>query len=67
MIRFSNPLRSSSTDASWPVRLTWLRTASASSTTSWPSTRALPASGRNSVARMRIVVVFPAPFGPSTP
>jgi hypothetical protein len=26
---------------------------------SWPSTRALPPSGRSSVARMRIVVVFP--------
>ena len=43
------------------------RTASASATMSWPSTRALPASGRSSVASMRIVVVLPAPFGPSTP
>src|SRR5918996_2223982 len=34
---------------------------------SWPSTRASPASGRNRVASMRIVVVLPAPFGPRTP
>ena len=36
----------------------------ASETMSCPSTRALPASGWISVASMRIVVVFPAPFGP---
>ena len=29
--------------------------------------RALPASGRSSVASIRIVVVLPAPLGPSTP
>ena len=61
--RFSQPVRSSSTEASWPVRLTRPRTAAASVTTSWPSTRALPASGRISVASMRMVVVLPAPLG----
>ena len=58
------PVRSSSTEASCPVRLTRPRTASASSTMSCPSTRAEPASGRSSVASIRIVVVLPAPFGP---
>ena len=32
-----------------------------------PSTRALPESGRSSVASTRTAVVFPAPLGPSTP
>ena len=66
-IRFSRPVSSSSTDASWPVRLTWARTASPSVRMSWPSTRAVPASGGIRVASMRIVVVLPAPLGPSTP
>ena len=66
-IRFSRPERSSSTEAICPVRLTRPRTASASRTMSCPSTRALPPSGASSVASMRIVVVLPAPFGPSTP
>ena len=65
--RFSSAVRSVSTDANCPVRLTRFRTAAASRTTSWPSTRAVPPSGRSSVARMRIVVVLPAPFGPRTP
>src|SRR5687767_10263384 len=34
---------------------------------SCPRTRAEPASGRSSVASIRIVVVLPAPLGPSTP
>jgi hypothetical protein len=62
--RFSVPVRASSTDAYRPVRLTRLRTASASLTTSWPKTRAEPPSGRSKVASMRTTVVFPAPFGP---
>ena len=37
------------------------------STTSRPATRGRPASGRSSVVRIRITVVFPAPFGPSSP
>ena len=34
---------------------------------SWPRTRAEPESGRSSVASIRIVVVLPAPLGPSIP
>jgi hypothetical protein len=55
------------TEANCPVRLTRPRTASPSITTSWPKTRAVPESGRSRVARIRIVVVFPAPLGPRTP
>src|SRR4029077_1356982 len=40
-------------------------TAAASRTTSWPATPAQPASGKDSVVRMRRAVVLPAPFGPS--
>ena len=65
--RFSRPVRSSSTEASWPVRLIRPRTLSASRTMSCPSTRAEPPSGASSVASIRIVVVLPAPFGPRTP
>src|SRR4051795_11025470 len=54
-------------DAYCPVRLTRRRTASASRTTSWPSTYAVPSSGSISVASIRIVVVLPAPFGPRNP
>src|SRR4051794_8500659 len=43
------------------------RSAAASRTTSCPATRALPASGSSSVARMRTAVVFPAPLGPRRP
>ena len=35
--------------------------------TSIPATVAEPESGANNVARIRTVVVLPAPFGPSTP
>ena len=65
MTRFSRPVCSSSTAAYWPVRLITARTFAASRTTSWPATVARPPSGRDSVVRMRTVVVFPAPFGPS--
>ena len=44
-----------------------LRTSRASLTTSWPSTRALPEVGISSVISILIVVVLPAPFGPSRP
>ena len=43
------------------------RSWSACLTTSKPATVARPASGLSSVARMRTVVVLPAPFGPSRP
>ncbi len=65
--RFSVPVRSSSTAAYCPVSPTSRRTRPASETTSRPPTRALPPSGRSSVASTRTAVVLPAPFGPSTP
>src|SRR5881296_1325869 len=43
------------------------RTCVACSTTSSPSTRAVPPDGRRTVIRTRRVVVFPAPLGPSRP
>src|SRR5690625_2923907 len=67
MTRFSVPVRSSSTDAYWPVRPTLVRTASGSRPMSCPSTRAVPASGTSRVASIRTMVVLPAPLGPSRP
>src|SRR2546426_2313449 len=43
------------------------RSRAASRTTSWPSTRTVPESGVSRVARIDRSVVFPAPFGPSSP
>src|SRR2546422_2236557 len=43
------------------------RTCAGSRTTSNSHTRAVPAVGANNVHRIRMVVVFPAPFGPSRP
>src|SRR5437870_12281840 len=43
------------------------RTRSGSFTQEKPSTKASPAVGRSSVARIRMLVVFPAPFGPMKP
>jgi hypothetical protein len=40
------------------------RTRSGSSTTENPSTSASPYVGSSSVARIRMLVVLPAPFGP---
>ena len=45
----------------------WRRTLAARVTTSYPKTRALPASGVSSVARMRIRVDLPLPLGPMIP
>ena len=56
----------SSTAAYWPVRLIDRLTATGSASRSWPATVAVPASGRSRVARMRTIVVLPAPFGPSS-
>src|SRR5574341_60210 len=42
-------------------------TARGCSTTSCPATRAVPEAGGESVVSIRIVVVFPAPFGPRSP
>src|SRR5689334_13950093 len=67
MTRLRRPDMSSSTEAYCPVSPMMLRTLAASRTTSYPPTVACPASGRSSVPRIRTAVVFPAPFGPSTP
>src|SRR3954452_15771537 len=67
MTRFSSPVSCSSTAAYWPASPMRARSAGASATTSRPATRALPASGSSSVARIRTVVVLPAAVGPSTP
>ena len=58
-------VRLSSSAAYWPVSPIRERTRCASRTTSWPSTLAEPPSGRSRVARIRTVVVLPAPLGPS--
>ena len=65
--RFSLPVRFSSTAAYWPESPMRRRICCAWRTTSRPATVACPESGRRSVARIRTVVVFPAPFGPSKP
>ena len=67
MTRFSRPVRNGSTAAYCPDRPIRRRTACGSSATSNPATRARPRSGLSKVARIRTVVVFPAPFGPSSP
>src|SRR5581483_8046422 len=64
--RFSRPVRTSSTAASWAVRLTRRLTAVGSASRSCPATDAVPESGRIRVARIFTSVVFPAPFGPSS-
>ena len=42
------------------------RTPLGSVTRSWPPTIAVPLVGASVVVRMEMVVVFPAPFGPSS-
>ena len=42
------------------------RTAAGSLTTSWPAIATVPAVGSSVVVRIEIVVVLPAPFGPSS-
>ena len=64
MARFSRPVIISSTAADCPARPMSRRMAMASLTTSWPSTRSDPLSGRNKVATVRMKVDFPAPLGP---
>jgi hypothetical protein len=44
-----------------------LRTSDERATTSNPSTDALPEEGGNNVVNILMVVVLPAPFGPSRP
>ena len=51
----------------WGITPSTWRTPSASFTMSCPPMRAVPEVGGVSVVIMRISVVFPAPFGPSSP
>ena len=66
-IRFSRPVRRSSSEACWPASEIGSRTAPGSRTTSWPPTSARPVVGASSVVRMRTAVVLPAPLWPSRP
>src|SRR5262249_12994242 len=66
MSRFSRPVRISSTAANCPVRLIASRTRSGCDRTSNPLRRAVPPSGLSKVARMRTIVVLPAPLEPSS-
>ena len=66
MIRFSRPVSSGSTVASWAARPIRRRTSLGSSLTSKPATTASPSSASARVVRMRTAVVLPAPLGPST-
>ncbi len=63
--RFSRPVSSSSIAENCPVTPMERRTPSGSVRTSNPATRASPSSALMSVDRMRIMVVLPAPLGPS--
>ena len=66
MIRFSRPVRISSTAANCPVRLIDSRTRAGWDTTSNPLTLAVPPSGLSRVVRIRTTVVLPAPLEPSS-
>src|SRR6266852_3848962 len=63
---FSSPVRFMSSDAFWKMMPTSRRTALASRTTSCPAIFTLPDVRPRVVVRMEIVVVLPAPFGPSS-
>src|SRR6516162_2728936 len=67
MTRFSRPVKNGSTAAYWPDKPISRRTAAGFLATSNPATHARPRSGLSNVARIRTIVVFPAPLGPSTP
>jgi hypothetical protein len=67
MYRFSLPVRRSSMLGSWKTMPMDLRTWLGSFTMSKPFTFAEPDVGLRMVQSMLIVVVFPAPFGPSRP
>ena len=66
MTRFSRPVRSGSTVASWAASPIRRRTSAAWVRTSKPATFARPSSASDRVVRMRTAVVFPAPLGPRT-
>ena len=65
--RFSRAVRFSSVVCACETVPITRRTAPLSETMSCPSIRAVPPLGGSSVVSMRITVVLPAPFGPSSP
>src|SRR5262249_9785399 len=64
---FSRPVSCASAESCWGTYPIDLRTSMARPRTLSPNTLAVPWSGWSRVARMRMVVVLPAPFGPSSP
>ena len=64
-MRFSRPVRISSTAANCPVRLMDCRTSAGCVAMSKPATVAVPSSGLSSVERIFTTVVLPAPLEPS--
>ena len=67
MYKFSRPVNRSSTLGSWKTMPIDLRTCVASLTMSKPLTLAVPDVGFRMVQSMLMVVVLPAPLGPSNP
>ena len=65
--RCSRPVEYFARPASWSAKPIVRRTAAGSRATSYPATVAVPDVGDSSVPSMRIVVVLPAPLGPSSP
>jgi len=65
--RLSRTVSSGSTAVSCSTAASARRAPSGSSLTSQPAIHARPVAGRSSVASIPTVVVFPAPFGPSSP
>jgi organic hydroperoxide reductase OsmC/OhrA len=65
--RFCSALKASSSVGCWKTKPIERRTAPRRHTTSKPLTSARPPVGRSSVESMLMVVVLPAPFGPSNP
>ena len=66
MRTFSSPVRFMSSDGFWKMIPTCRRTRLASLTTSCPLIRTVPDVGDSVVVRMAMVVLLPAPFGPSS-
>src|SRR5215469_4391491 len=66
MARFSCPVSWSTAPVCWLTEPITDRTLAGCLSTSMPATRAVPASGSDSVVRILTVVVLPAPLGPSS-
>ncbi len=65
--RLARDVSRPSTVACWAATPMVRRTASASRTTSWPATEAVPSVGSARVVRILMAVVLPAPLCPSNP